>query len=378
MERATEIALAREILDLQSSRSAFLVDDVAKSPVVAYLDEQRFVSERDRIMRLEPQPLVHVSELSEPGDFLRRDLAGLPVLLTRDSGDTAHAFLNVCRHRGTRLVDDERGCKHRFSCPYHAWTYSNQGQLLGVPHETLGFPDMDRDAMGLTRLNCVEKHGWIWVWGSDGNLKALEDCLNDFETDLEWLQAARHKLVHQDVIDCAANWKIIVEGGIEAYHFKVAHRQTIAPYFLDNLSSFRSIGPHMRSVLAKRSITDLRDTPEDEWRLLDHAQVLLSVFPLNQFLVQSDHFAWIQLEPISATTSRITLSTLVPSDRLGSEQDLKHWRKNHEITLATLGEDFDIAESIQAGLTSGANKELIFGRFEGALAAFNAEVERRL
>ncbi len=134
----------------------------------------------------------------------------------------------------------------------------------------------------------------------------------------------------------------------------------------------------MRSILAKRSIAELADQPVDTWRLRDHAQVLYSLFPTNQFLVQSDHFAWIQSEPVSATTTRIRLSTLAPADRLESDADLAHWAKNHAITTKTLAEDFDIGESIQSGLESGANEHLTFGRFEGALGEFNRVVDGRL
>ena len=378
MQRDTEIELARELLDLHGRKSAFLVDAVSSSPVGAYFEPDRFKQERDTILRRAPQPVVHCSELPQPGSFLRRDFAGLPVLFTRDADGRAHAFLNVCRHRGTRLVDDERGCKNRFSCPYHAWTYSNRGELLGMPHAEQGFPDVDRNGLGLKRLGCIEQYGWIWVWACREDAPDVDGSLAGLAEDLAWLDAESHLLLHQDERICAANWKIIVEGGIEAYHFRVAHRKTIAPYFLDNLSSYQTFGPHMRSILAKRSLAELTEQPVESWRLRDHAQVLLSIFPLNQILIQPDHFAWIQLEPLGPTSTRIRLSTHAPQDRLESDEDLAHWARNHAITMETLAEDFDIGESIQAGLESGANEHLTFGRFEGALAEFNRHVDEQL
>ncbi len=378
MERATEIDLAKEILALHEQKSAFLDDEVARRPVEHYFDEQRFREEREKILKAQPQPLAHSSELPQAGSFLRRGLAGLPVLVTRDADGEAHAFLNVCRHRGTRLVDDEQGCKGRFSCPYHAWTWNNRGELIGVPHEAQGFPDLDRSKLGLRRLACVERHGWIWVSAASEEAPDVDASLAGLAGDLDWFGAKDARVVQTDVEVRRVNWKILVEGGIEAYHFRVAHRDTIAPYFFDNLSTYRSFGPHMRSILAKRSIAELADQPVDTWRLRDHAQVLYSLFPTNQFLVQSDHFAWIQSEPVSATITRIRLSTLAPADRLESDADLAHWAKNHAITTKTLAEDFDIGESIQSGLESGANEHLTFGRFEGALGEFNRVVDGRL
>ncbi len=378
MERATEIELATELLGLHAEKSAFLKEEVTSSPVEAYLDPERFRQERDKIMRTVPHPIVHSTELPEPGSFLRRDLAGLPVLFTRDVDGVAHAFLNVCRHRGTRLVDDEKGCKNRFSCPYHAWTWNNRGELLGVPHEQQGFPELERDKLGLKRLGVAEKHGWIWVWARSEDAPDVDGFLDGLADDFDWFGASDYKVLHTEELVCGANWKILVEGGIEAYHFRVAHRDTIAPYFLDNLSSYQGFGPHMRSILAKKSLTDLKEQAENDWRLRDHAQVLYSIFPVNQFLVQADHFAWIQMEPLSATSTRLRLSTLAPADRAESDEDLAHWAKNHAITLKTLSEDFDIGESIQSGLESGANERLTFGRFEGALAEFNRCVVSRL
>ncbi|MEL6367769.1 MAG: SRPBCC family protein [Pseudomonadota bacterium] len=378
MDRVTEVALAEELLELQASKSAFLDPEVKSSPVEHYFDKSRFEQEHAYIFRTTTQPIVHSSELAEPGAFIRRNLAGLPILFTRDAEGVAHAFLNVCRHRGTRLVDAHSGCKRRFSCPYHAWTWDNQGKLVGVPHEAQGFPGIDKKAMGLKRIACVERNGWLWANASETESPDVASWLAGLDDDLVWFSSADHRVVYSDELLCNANWKILVEGGIEAYHFRVAHRDTIAPFFCDNLSSYQQFGPHLRSILAKRTLTELRDQPQDYWQIRDHAQVLYGIFPLNQWLVQSDHFVWVQSEPLHAQQTRIRISTLAPADNTQSDEDLEHWRKNHQITMDTLTEDFTIGESIQSGLQTGANDELTFGRFEGALAAFNQCIDETL
>lgn len=378
MDRATEIELAKELLTLHAEKSAFLDDAVAQRSVSDYIDPERFRLERERIFRVQPQAVVHTSELPEPGAFLVRDFAGLPVLFTRDADGQVHALLNVCRHRGSRLVAETSGCKRRFSCPYHAWTYDNRGALVGVPHEKQGFPGLDRDAMSLRRIGCVERYGWIWAWADPDTVPDIDASLNGLAADLEALDAANHTVLHTEEQVRRVNWKLLVEGGIEAYHFRVAHRDTIAPFFNDNLSTYRGFGPHLRSILSKRTLNDIGDTPEASWRLRDHAQVLYTLFPSSSLLVQSDHIAWIHQEAVSPDATRVRLSTLVPSDRLASDADLEHWARNHKITVTTLNEDFEIGEGIQAGLESGANEHLTFGRFEGALDVFNRTVDRYL
>jgi phenylpropionate dioxygenase-like ring-hydroxylating dioxygenase large terminal subunit len=182
-------------------------------------------------------------------------------------------------------------------------------------------------------------------------------------------------VVHQDVTVRDANWKILVEGGIEAYHFKVAHRATIGPHFEDNLSSYRCFGPHLRSVLPRTSMAKLTEETRDTWRLRDHAQVLYTLFPSTALLVQQDHIAWVSQEPVAAGQTRVRVSTLAPT----AEADkTDHWARNHAITTTTLEEDFAIGESAQSTLSSRANTHMLFGRFEGALDAFNKTVEAHL
>lgn len=376
MKRTTEIELTLELMRLHEANQPFAPDDVARTPVEHYFDPARFALEQEKIFRRTPQPLVHSSELPESGDFLRRDFAGLPTFLTRDASGTVRVFLNVCRHRGTQLVADACGRKKRFSCPYHAWTWNNQGELIGVPHEATGFPELNRADYSLTQLPCVEKHGWIWVSGE--RLPDIDDFLGSLTHDFAWFGAEGSVIAHTDERLWSVNWKILVEGGIEAYHFRVAHKDTIAPYFVDNLSTYQAIGPHLRSLLARKSVAELAQQPRDEWRLRDHAQVLYSLFPVTSILVQPDHFAWIVMEPVSATASRVRISTVVPRDRMDTDEDRAHWARNHEITLNTLVEDFEIGESIQSGLQSGANTHLTFGRFESALTRFNEQVAQHL
>lgn len=375
MDRTTELELIDELLTLKAEKSYFLDDRVTRNSVDHYLCEDRFMLERDRIFRRTPLAAAHASELSNPGDFLRRDIAGLPVLLTRDKSGQINAFLNVCRHRGTRLVDDEAGCKHRFSCPYHAWTYANSGELIAAPHLEQGFGELDKSELGLKRMDCQERFGFIWVTAESSDPIDLDAYFGALTADLDALRLDEMFIAHQDVSVRNANWKILIEGGIEAYHFKVAHRTTIGPHFEDNLSSYRTFGSHMRSILPRASMAKLQPETRDSWRLRDHAQVLYSLFPSTQLLVQQDHIAWVKEEPISPEQTRLRIVTLAPKAEADKNE---HWAQNHAITMQTLDEDFEIGESIQSTLKSGANLDMLFGRFEGALNQFNQTVQAHL
>jgi phenylpropionate dioxygenase-like ring-hydroxylating dioxygenase large terminal subunit len=375
MDRGTELALIDELLTLKASKTAFLDDAISTNPIDHYLSEERFQLEQTKLFRRLPNAAAHASELPEPGSFVRRTVGGSPVLVTRDKTGAVNAFLNVCRHRGTRLVDEEHGCKHRFTCPYHAWTYASTGELIAAPHFKEGFPDIDMADLGLVSLNCQERYGFVWVWSSADDEIDLSAYFEALDHDLASLNIAEHAIAAESSETRAANWKILVEGGIEAYHFRIAHRSTIGPHFEDNLSSYRSFGPHMRAVLPRTSMKTLTEQARDSWRLRDHANVLYTLFPSSQLLVMQDHVVWIRSEPLSAGETALRLVTLAPSAGWDAEgKDAAHWKRNHQITSATLDEDFEIGASIQASIAAGANTEMIFGRFEGALGQFNRTI----
>jgi phenylpropionate dioxygenase-like ring-hydroxylating dioxygenase large terminal subunit len=372
MDRLREVALADQLRELATNKQCFLDDKSASNPVWKYSSEAHFRREQEAIFRPRTRIAAHSSELPGPDSFIRRQAAGLPILITRDSDGDVHAFLNVCRHRGARLVDDEQGCRGRFTCPYHAWSYSNRGDLLNLPFGEQGFPDLDRDTMGLRRLACEERWGWIWL-STDGEV-GIENELGGLAGDLEALAAGSLEIKASTTHDRLANWKILAEGGLEAYHFRIVHRNTIGPHFPNNLSSYQCFGDHIRSILPRSGIEQLDLAALAPGSLREHANILYTLFPLSNVLVMPDHLVWIQNEPLSAAHTRVRISTLAP---VGSE-DEAHWLRNDAIAQATLSEDGEIAESVQSGIDSGANQDFQFGRFEGALARFNESIDRML
>jgi phenylpropionate dioxygenase-like ring-hydroxylating dioxygenase large terminal subunit len=375
MDRTTELQLIDELLNLREEQQHYLDEAVSYSHVDHYTSQSRFNVEQQQIFSTLPIVVAHHREVASSGDFVKREIANRSVLVTRDSEGVARVFHNICRHRGTRLVDESQGCKHRFTCPYHAWTYSNQGDLISAPHLESGFPDLDKATYGLKEIRSVERFGFIWMVLSDDADVDIDTYFEPIAQDASALGlddlaiAADQSSVHQ------CNWKILVEGGIESYHFKVAHRKTIGPYFEDNLSTYQMLGSHMRSVLMRSSMHTLNSSDRSTWRLRDHANIIYTFFPLTQLLVQQDHVVWINSNPIGPNQTELRLVTLAPKSKLNEEA---YWTKNHAITTATLAEDFAIGESIQSGLSSGANQVLTFGRFEGALKTFNDLVDSYL
>ena len=136
---------------------------IALDPKV-YYDGKRFQAVREQLFRRLPLCLGHIDQLAEPGAVLALDLCGTPVLLGRGADGEVRVFLNVCRHRGARLVTQQAEVcrRHRLVCPYHGWTYRLDRSLAGVPRGE-AFPDLNPHLLGLWQLPSSVRHGLIWA-----------------------------------------------------------------------------------------------------------------------------------------------------------------------------------------------------------------------
>ena len=380
MDRQTEIKLIEEIIGLAEQKSTCLDTDIAHSPISRYASAERFERENAMIFRRKPMVAAHSSELVGANAFITRRFLDLPLLLVRDGDGTVSAFLNVCRHRGATLEREASGCKRVFTCPYHAWSFSNDGALRAVPQEKPGFPDLPRAERGLRRLPCAEAHGFIWIIANPetAEMPDINTWLRGLGDDFDWMGLADHRIAVMDTVDIAANWKVLIEGGLEAYHFRVAHKNTIAPYFPDNLTTYQMFGPHIRAVLPRNTLTDLRDVPQDQWDIRRDANILYAVTPNIQLLAQQDHVMLFHFEPKAHDLTHIRMATLVPRSAPETPEMQDHWEKNQQITVTALMEDFELGREIQSGFASRGNPSHLFGRFEGALNRFNIAVEEML
>src|SRR5262249_54871148 len=98
-----------------------------------YLDPALFAAEQERLFGRGWNFICHECEIAQPGDYLTRDGAGCPMIVSRDRAGRLHAFYNTCRHRGSLLALEQRGRCKAFLCPYHNWSYGLDGRLVGVP-----------------------------------------------------------------------------------------------------------------------------------------------------------------------------------------------------------------------------------------------------
>jgi phenylpropionate dioxygenase-like ring-hydroxylating dioxygenase large terminal subunit len=362
MKQQTQIDLVNRVLAHVEARTTDCGEPRAQ-PVEAYLSPERYAAEL-ALFRRGPILVGHGAEIAEPGDFITREVAGVPLLFVRQDDGSISGFVNVCRHRGTCVVDAERGCGRKsFVCPYHGWTYGRDGALVGVP-DRRGFPEIPE---GLAPLPAIEVAGFI----STGALErpaAIADDLAGFDL-------AGHRVYAPVQRREPMGWKLALDIFLESYHLRVAHRDTIYPMFFDNLGLVDPFEPHLRNVFPKRSIRELAASDPETWSLRAHANILYCLFPNTIVLIEPDHAAVLHVLPDGIDRCVITAYTLVPEEP--DERAARYWDKNNEILYAAISEDFALGASIQRGLASGANRALQFGAFEHALGYFHRWVDQK-
>ena len=383
MERRTEIALIERILGHVEAGTKDMAAATTPGPVAEYFDADRYSRERDTLFRDLPLIVGHASQVAKPGDFFTHGATGVPILVTRDHDGRLGAFINVCRHRGATVCRAAAGHGARnFACPYHAWVYGIDGRLTYIPDD-IGFADVDRSALGLTRLPVAEKYGFIWARPRPGAALDIDDFMGPLGPELDALGLASHAMFNPasgpapTVVRRRMNWKLMVDTFLEGYHFKYAHPKSVYPLFLDNAAVFDRFEPHIRWVMPKRTMLDLKGTAQESWRLRDHSFLMYYVFPNTMIVAVGDHIATFAHFPIGPDEADMLLTVYVP-EAPASDKARAYWEKNQAMLLGAIDEDFVIGESMQRGYRSGAQENLTYGRYEHAIGYFHESLNRVL
>lgn len=184
-----------------------------------YLDPAIFERDMERLFRRHWHCLAHASVIPEAGDFELFRLGDEQVILSRAADGAVHAMLNVCRHRGAEVCTKPKGKARFFVCPYHAWTYANDGSLRAA---RLMPKDFDRAAHGLKKLHVRVAEGLVFVSFADTPLEfaPIEQALRTSCGQYGWGDA---RVAHRETYALDANWKLAVENYVECYHCGPAH-----------------------------------------------------------------------------------------------------------------------------------------------------------
>ncbi len=343
----------------------------APVPAGPYYREDYFELEREAVFRRTWLQIGHISELPEPGTFVVRsvDVANASILITRGKDGVIRAFHNVCTHRGTQLTSDEGGVRSTFTCPYHGWTFSNDGQLRSAPD--FDRFHVDRSQCSLPAVAVDVCAGLIFINLDKSPRQSLRAYLGPLAEQLETLPVAKATTFSEYVYEIDANWKLTYDNFQENYHLRFIHPRSggggaVGPdnpfgyptrYGFHGEHRTQTIwtnpAPKMSSsqmlafgrLVAASMQRGLLNTP--------HVRDYYALFP-NFFLLgtPTQHFSHMVM-PISARKSRGVIrlywvgDDMNASERFGREFSMAMARDVHS-------EDRAVIEAGQRGLNSGA------------------------
>ena len=178
--------------------------------------------EMQRILMPSWQIVCHASDIPYAGDYVALEIGSESVFAVRDRDGTIRAFHNICRHRGSKMLDAKGSCPSVITCPYHGWSYRHDGSLLGVPQKE-SFPGLDRSTHGLKPVRVERALGFVWVCLS-GNPPPPSSLFGKFNAELEPYQFDKMVPIAPFYTEIwEADWKIAMDNYLESYHVPIGH-----------------------------------------------------------------------------------------------------------------------------------------------------------
>lgn len=372
-----------------------------RMPTDSYVCQETAEQEKRAFFRSHPQLIGLSGDLPEPASFMTIDDFGIPILATRDKQGEFHAFLNACRHRAAKVASEERGKKSVFMCPFHSWSYGNNGDLINIPNED-HFGEIDKSCNGLIELPAIERDGLLWVHPDVNGTLDIDELLGpELAAELSTHNFANHKYLGQKTIEMNLNWKLANDTFGETYHFGKLHKDTLGQLYYGNNQHLEEFGRHHRFVTASVGIDALREQPESDWNISNGTFVMYHLFPNVQFLPNPMSSTLIRIYPDQNNLGRsITRVTFYYSEEaiaaMEAERDAGVELKNVydrdargssvgsleaslEVFNSTIEkEDYVMGEMQQRAAETGMLKEVIFGRNEPALHHFHQNYREAL
>jgi phenylpropionate dioxygenase-like ring-hydroxylating dioxygenase large terminal subunit len=213
--------------------------------------------EIERVLKPSWQIVCHVNSIPKPGDYQTFDLGPESVLVLKDRDGSIRGYHNVCRHRGARLLDGSGNCPATITCPYHGWSYRQDGSLIGVPMRDT-FPGLDRAAHSLRPVRVDTALGFVFV------------CLAGDPTPVAktWGRLAEELAAYrlEEMVPLApistdvwnVDWKIAMDNYLESYHVPIGHPGLYRMFTPDYDDTATVPG-------VARGVSWMREQPSSKW-----------------------------------------------------------------------------------------------------------------
>jgi phenylpropionate dioxygenase-like ring-hydroxylating dioxygenase large terminal subunit len=340
-----------------------------------YHDSEFFEAEKRAFLRAAPQVVCHESDVAEPGEWRSLEYLGESIIVIRGDDRVVRAFSNVCRHRGSRIVDGTGGCAKVLTCPYHAWSYSRDGRLVGVPHRN-EYPDLKTDDHGLFPLALENWRGFLFVTLEPGAPSAAQ-MMAPYEDEVASYRFEELRAIGRVTLrPRPLNWKTIADNYSDHLHIPVGHPGLTRLFGKNYRIEAQEHVDRMEGDLVEKASANPSERayqkylPAAEHLPPSHRRKWLyyKLFPNVAFDIYPDQVDFMQFLPVSSTETVIReISYALPDDR----REMKaarylNWRINRRVNA----EDTELITRVQLGMQSPTYEAGPLGTSEVCLRSF--------
>lgn len=376
MKKSEQIRVLEALNEHIATGSTTDAGGVVRAPMSDFTDPDLFLREKEKFFCNEPLCMGLSSELPKPNTFWSDNATGMPMLMVRDDHGHFRAFANVCRHRGSLVVEEGRGTRRRFTCPFHAWTYGNDGELIAVNKSTQ-FGDVSNLGLSLLELPAAELHGTLWVRPIQGDSIDEEECLGGLQDDFENWNLPDYPYIGMQIIDARMNWKLTVDSYGEIYHLNVLHKETIGDAVIGNAQTLATFGKNLRMVVANQKFNLLRmmlPFPE-RWPYKQVTSTVYFLYPNVIMMIDSFGVDFLRIFPLNDSPSYSrTIHTWYIDPKVQKqfeEQGLSHEDKLKLFRESVEQEDYVMGADVQVNAEREVQREIVLGRNEESLQHFH-------
>jgi phenylpropionate dioxygenase-like ring-hydroxylating dioxygenase large terminal subunit len=297
------------------------------------------------------------------------------VIVIRGDDDKVRAFSNVCRHRGSRLVDGTGGCAKVLTCPYHAWSYARDGRLVGVPHRS-EYPELRTEDHGLFPVALENWRGFLFVTLEPG-APSVAEMMAPYEDEVAHYRFEELQVMGRVTLrPRPLNWKTIADNYSDHLHIPVGHPGLTRLFERNYRIDARDWVDRMEGDLVEKDSANPSERayqkylPKAEHLPPTHRRKWLyyKLFPNVAFDIYPDQVDFMQFLPVSATETVIReIGYALPDER----REMKaarylNWRINRRVNA----EDTELITRVQKGMESASYVPGPLGTSEVCLRSF--------
>jgi choline monooxygenase len=315
------------------------------APQEIYTNPDFFELEKSKIFLKDWFMVGRTGDFKDAGDYLAVNIIDHPIVVIKQDDGELRAFANVCLHRCSKLLHG-KGNKKRISCPYHAWSYNKNGQLIGVPYSDQ-IPNFSREGKQLHEIKCATWHGFVFV-SINQDAVHLKERLQDFEKEIEEFDLENFEDLYFEEYEFSCNWKILMENFNESYHLFQTHKDSAESGTPTKLVQTGS-SDELSYVVHYTPFAPGSEMPVYNPKVSDTNRgrtIVAGALPNGLMAIQSDTLWWMVLQPVDVNNVNVRWGTSYSRENIAAGTDT---REIHEWVRRVNSEDKGSIEAVQQG-----------------------------